>query len=136
MIRGKATWPQREDSHLQAKETGLRRNQPSLILGFQPPNYENTSVCLKATQTVMLCFGRQSRLIHRPLASAWMGVVPQGSGGLLSGELPSPEVFILRAGLDAVGSGLHTSAPSTAWPQGSAMSQIKDWDDDKAKLQG
>ena len=59
----------------------------------------------------------------------------QCMGGLLGEELPSPEVFLLQAGLGAVGSGLHPSAPSTAWPQGGAMSQIKDWNYDKAKLQ-
>ena len=85
---------------------------------------------------MVLCFGLQSRLIHRPLASAWMGVIPQGRSGLLGEELPSLEVFLLRAGLGAVGSGLRPSAPSTAWPQGGAMSQIKDWNYDKAKLQG
>ena len=64
-----------------------------------------------------------------------MGVIPQGRSGLLGEELPSLEVFLLRAGLGAVGSGLRPSAPSTAWPQGGAMSQIKDWNYDKAKLQ-
>ena len=64
-----------------------------------------------------------------PLGRCLDGSGPRGRGGLLGEELPSHEAFMSQEGLRAAGSGLCTTALSTARPHGSPVSQAKDWGD-------
>ena len=64
-----------------------------------------------------------------PLGQYMDGSGPRGRGGLSGEELPPHEAFISEAGLGAVGSGLCTTALSTARPHGGPVSQVKAWDD-------